>query len=534
MSFLIAILSLVLSYLTCPINAGDLNDEFKDYVRYHFFDPERHLVFRDRFSSIVNQEYMNVGFQEEDWCDENEIMNALIWECAIPEHLFAKMFPQCTYTFPWLDKDEYGFIKNSKTAVYADYSQFEVENGSFKVLHDPRETVRDRELEDAAQGLTSVLFDLKLDSNDPPLFKTNQCWVSPSSIRGTAVYDVLYYADYLFKLIWRYLSHIVFEGKPFHTVGFDFFLLAREAKDGFYHVAHTRGHPGFAALGNAVQLFFLKNKKDRLSEWRESYEQYGRSTFKANLQFPDIEYSVSGSQVYIAPLKPVVLLSNVDDSPYPENGPGWVFKTFFEDYYDKIKAAFPIYFRLERLYKIILVNRIMGGLTDSSVSSELLTYIENHVDNIAFHGGIRLQPQSWKPTRMPPRVPAFPTFPDSEHVKVVKVARKPLSFLPVAVGAIAHSGLVLETNTGRTFLLDYNRDTNVQLKEVSYSELSDWKIQEKGEILDQALTAEQIKEVMVGQTSSRSYNVHEHNCHLAQQRTRQALGLHISQPYNPL
>ena len=53
-------------------------------------------------------------------------------------------------------------------------------------------------------------------------------------------------------------------------------------------------------------------------------------------------------------------------------------------------------------------------------------------------------------------------------------------------------------------------------------------------MLEQKLSVEEIKNIMIDQTKSQSYNAYVHNCHLAQQKTREALGLNVSNPYKPL
>ncbi len=84
----------------------------------------------------------------------------------------------------------------------------------------------------------------------------------------------------------------------------------------------------------------------------------------------------------------------MDGSLPPENSPAFVFKEFFETHYEAIKKSFPIYARLERLYKIMMCNRILiGKMGDAGAEKNELVYIENHVDNIACHGGIKLQPK---------------------------------------------------------------------------------------------------------------------------------------------
>jgi hypothetical protein len=503
-------------------------EEFQRYIRGHFFDEDRHCVLREKFATIVRDEnYHRTGFTEDELKDQGKMLNILQWRCDIPPHIFAKMFPTCSYTFPWLEKDEKGFILND-AVPYADYSFFKIRDGQLEICHDEKKTIRDRELEDAARNLTSVEIDLR--SNAGTLYVTNQCWVSPASIAGSAAYDTLYYSDYLFKFLWKYLCHIIFKSKPVQTAGENEFLLSRIAgTDGMFHIecALERGQE-FKKLSNLVHLFALKNK-EHLAGWREIWHNRDSTKiFRATLSFPKIEYSADSSHIFINPN----LIPHVQED---SEGHGQVLKKFIEDHYMDIKKVFPIFRRLENLYKIILANKILKG-HEHAVTEPELTFIEDHVDSIAFYGGIKLQAKVWTPVVMPewPYKKIQVQAPVTEYVTTVKVARRPLTFMPSKLGAVAHSGLVLETNTGKKYLLDYHENSEVQLNIQSDATLNEWQVQEHGDGMESHLSPEDLKEIMIGQTSTKKYNVHHHNCHLAQQRTRQALGLRVVNPYVPL
>ena len=57
-----------------------------------------------------------------------------------------------------------------------------------------------------------------------------------------------------------------------------------------------------------------------------------------------------------------------------------------------------------------------------------------------------------------------------------------------------------------------------------------WKVQKHGTNVDSSLG--EIKGTMEGVTQDREYNLIQHNCHLAQERTREQLGLEVEHPYH--
>lgn len=521
-------------------------EQFRAYLKSHFYDSDRLDVIRRDFPDLLKEmiekegpiprtNYIHNPFT--DITNSNDILNVIAFEFSIPPHIFAMMFPSCSYRFPWLEKDSDGHIKNMEphNSKYADYSFFDL---SGVVCHDPHKTVRDPELEDCLKGVSNVEIDLRKEPTDGPLYKTNQCWIFPESIRGTAAYDVLYYADYLFKFFFRAIERIILRGEPLDSAGSDDFFLSRvpAQSDGLYHTIRACNRDGYVGLRNIILLFAIKNK-DKIAGWREGYSQYGRRTFIANLQFPNIEYGKDEEGIYIAPLKSYIQIQELDGTTPPDNSPAFVFKEFFETHYEAIKKSFPIYARLERLYKIMVCNRILIGQMGESGEPEKneLVYIENHVDSIACHGGIKLQPKIWTPVAIPPRkFTPIPQISSTSGVVVnVRVARRPLEYAPLGVGSVAHSALILETQNGKKMLLEYLGDSQVHMKEFQVDSY-DWKVQEKGQVLDKQMTPDEIRSIMESQVRSEKYNIHSHNCHLAQEKTRRAIGLKVDAEYNPL
>jgi len=154
--------------------------------------------------------------------------------------------------------------------------------------------------------------------------------------------------------------------------------------------------------------------------------------------------------------------------------------------------------------------------------------LENHVDS-------KLQPKIRTPVVIPPsKFTPPPQISSTPNVVVnVRVARRPLELAPLAAGSVAHSALILETREGRKMLLEYMGDSQVHMKDFQPDGYN-WKIQEHGQALDKQMTPDEIRSIMESQVRTEKYNIHSHNCHLAQENTRRAIGLKVDQPYNPL
>lgn len=60
-----------------------------------------------------------------------------------------------------------------------------------------------------------------------------------------------------------------------------------------------------------------------------------------------------------------------------------------------------------------------------------------------------------------------------------------------------------------------------------------WKRQTRGERVKCSVSIDDVKGIMENAMKGSDYNILYHNCHLAQQRTRDAMGLNVESPYDP-
>jgi hypothetical protein len=138
--------------------------------------------------------------------------------------------------------------------------------------------------------------------------------------------------------------------------------------------------------------------------------------------------------------------------------------------------------------------------------------------------------------------------PELERVSRVYVMRRPLNRQPLnSIGAFAHSALLLQTDRGNTYVLEYHRDSKAHLtlaapneivenrrKGVAIIKTAGWANGQVGEFywereligtpVSGAWTPQELQQRM--QESMRGYSVLKmEHCHTAQQRLRSELGL---------
>ena len=134
---------------------------------------------------------------------------------------------------------------------------------------------------------------------------------------------------------------------------------------------------------------------------------------------------------------------------------------------------------------------------------------------------------------------------DDPEVERVYVIRRKLDDLPVYLGWFAHSGLLLKTTNGRWFICEYGTESNknkVSVYEVTKTiknstidkfthDKRKWNKQICGSSLPTRVSVNSIKETMEDKTCKHVYRMLFWNCHMAQEATRESLGLHVDKKY---
>ena len=128
-----------------------------------------------------------------------------------------------------------------------------------------------------------------------------------------------------------------------------------------------------------------------------------------------------------------------------------------------------------------------------------------------------------------------------EYVETIYVARRNLSKLKFNVGVLAHSGLLLKTNKGNLFVLEYGVEKNkvscnlVDQQRVGLSNFDfdgyQWSKQIIGTKLSKQVSVDDLQKLMETRTGKTTYNMLLFNCHMAQEQLRRDIDLRVDNPY---
>jgi hypothetical protein len=131
---------------------------------------------------------------------------------------------------------------------------------------------------------------------------------------------------------------------------------------------------------------------------------------------------------------------------------------------------------------------------------------------------------------------------DNPLVKRIYVARRKLDTLPIYFGWAAHSALLIKTKDGRWFVCEYGceKDQNkvslyeVKNVETEYFTTNDRRKYNKqicGSDMEKKVSIDSVKKLMENKMNKHSYWMLFWNCHIAQEMTREELGLKVNDKY---
>lgn len=132
-----------------------------------------------------------------------------------------------------------------------------------------------------------------------------------------------------------------------------------------------------------------------------------------------------------------------------------------------------------------------------------------------------------------------------EQINKIYVIKRKLGSLPFNIGWLSHSGLLLQTPKGEFYICEYGVEADQNKVScykinVNKSDIDDqyvfthnkqlWKKQVSGTSV-QNISVGQIHMTMKNQTWKEKYSMLFWNCHMAQEKTRSELGLHVNLGY---
>jgi hypothetical protein len=300
------------------------------------------------------------------------------------------------YDFPTLTIDEQGLI-TGKCKLYQKYDCFEKD---FRIINKPHEEL-DSELEKAIieNNITHLDIDLNKSSKGYPFFDSHDCSVYPELVKDIPVlYDTLYICDYYLKFIYGVLLKQLVLERTGEQVIFSNFLIAYRELEGKFTVSSINERTEFLKLLDSVKLFVSENSVYK-DEIRKSYEicRANDTQIIINLSYRNIEYTTDEHCLYFEPLVPNLKISyGQEQVPYYLT----FVKKFIEKCYEDIKSAFPIYHRLENMYRLCGLMRFREKKEICDFHLDIPKYscvfTRKFPDRIMCCGGVELAPKEFK------------------------------------------------------------------------------------------------------------------------------------------
>lgn len=542
------------------LSIDDQKKYFQYYMSRHLFDVDYHLVLQKFFPNASSKLAMEKGF--------DGTMNPhhlLAMQAYIPTQHFKDLFQITTdYQFPSIQCDGNGIMTGNTTHNYALFENFKLvklDENRIGVRFYPTDStkIRDTDIEMFIMQNQINHIQLNLTSKDVQAdFASTQCMVYPEIIRHCpAVYDTLYITDYFLKYIYYiFVQIMIYEKSSFETKQ-KTFLIGIKQVDGLYKVSNLEGHAGFLKLLNTMQLFILKNKLKGNIELKESYARYGESGNQLNIyiNYDKITYSAvkfddNNLYVELQTLKADVNMGYKKDGRFEELPlfAKYIIQ-FCNEHYQDIKKAFPIFERLENIYRLCAMSGIINylktheDLEDFTIDQmpktvEECVLIDTYASSIMCFGGLVLTPRNF--VKVPFRTNNSKSVGAPVDTNRLLVIRRGLANAPVKVGSIAHSG-ILQIYNGKTYILEYGPN-GVSQKEIQVPNIEQleefevngekWSKQMIGNNIPQEYEPDALKKIMEKLTNARGeYNLINNNCHMAQESVRKALGLTVENPY---
>jgi hypothetical protein len=282
-------------------------------------------------------------------------------ESSIPKEQYIQLFQldKLPYDFPSLKTDDEG-IFTGEIDEYDLFDTFKLNNGSYQYeLKNP-----DTEIEQFIIGNNIKQMRIDLRRYLDGIFGNHQSYVYPELIASnSAVYDTLYLTDYLLKHIYRILMAIIINGTDEELIKQETYMISMREIEGKYKVSNVKYNYGFLRLIDIISNFVsdnnLKEKQEELNAEHIEFKKLNTIT-SASISYEDIKYTLEDDVLNFKKLKEKLNITCWKDDEQIEI-PSYTkyLQQFFNEYYDDIKGVFPIYHRLENIYRLCALNVVL-------------------------------------------------------------------------------------------------------------------------------------------------------------------------------
>lgn len=423
---------------------------------------------------------------------------------------------KASYDFPTLKTDDDG-IFTGDADEYDIFDKFKLNNGNYQYeLKNP-----DIEIERFIIGNKIKQMRIDLRQNLKEIFNNHKSYVYPIIIASnSAVYDTLYLTDHLLKYVYRMLMAIIINGADEEYIKQETYMISMREIEGTYKVSNIEFHYGFMRLIDMISNFVRDNNlKDKQEELNAEYMEFKKlnSTMSASISYEDIKYTLEDDILTFKKLKEKIDIVSWrkynDEYEYTEL-PSYAkyLQQFFREYYDDIKNAFPIYYRLENIYRLCALNVVLDNFTPETEIHESI-YVDTYPRSILCSGGVLLAPKTF--------IRTLPKPPQPITNKVVEICgiKRGLADAPISVGSIHHAGIMIKTSLNEYHIVEYGpsggilRKINPNISGSTMNEEShNWTIESCDKMRSNEYDPERVKKLMDIITYGQSYDLIANNC----------------------
>jgi len=446
-------------------------------------------------------------------------------ESSIPKEQYIQLFQldKLPYDFPSLKTDDEG-IFTGEIDEYDLFDTFKLNNGSYQYeLKNP-----DTEIEQFIIGnkIKQMRIDLRRYLNG--IFGNHQSYVYPELIASnSAVYDTLYLTDYLLKHIYRILMAIIINGTDEELIKQETYMISMREIEGKYKVSNVKYNYGFLRLIDIISNFVsdnnLKEKQEELNAEHIEFKKLN-TIISASISYEDIKYTLKDDVLNLKKLKGKINITCWKDDEQIEL-PSYTkyLQQFFHEYYDDIKNVFPIYNRLENIYRLCALNVVLDNFTTETEIHESI-YVDTYPRSILCSGGILLAPKTF--------IRTLPKPPQPITNKVIEICgiKRGLADAPISLGSLHHAGIMIKTSTNEYHIVEYGpsggvlRKINPNISGLTISEEGhNWTIDSCDKMRSNEYDPERVKTLMDIITYGQSYDLIANNCQDIKQKILDAL-----------
>lgn len=446
-------------------------------------------------------------------------------ELSIPKEQYIRLFQldKLPYDFPSLKTDDDG-IFTGEIDEYDIFNTFKLIDGSYQY------ELKNPDIEIERFIIENKIKQMRIDlrQNLKGTFSNHKSYVYPLSIASnSAVYDTLYFTDYLLKHIYRILMAIIINGADEELIKQKTYMISMREIEGKYKVSNVEYNYGFMRLIDMITNFISDNNlKDKQEEFNTEHIEFKKldTIMSASISYEDIKYTLEDDVLNFKKLKEKINITCWKDDEQIEL-PTYTkyLQQFFNEYYDDIKKVFSIYNRLENIYRLCALNVILNNF-NYEVEIHNSVYVDTYPRSILCSGGILLAPTNFIRT-----LPKPPTPITNKVVEICGIKRG-LGNLPIYVGSLHHAGIMIKTSTNEYHIVEYGpsgcvlRKINPNISDLTMNEGEHiWTIDSCDKMRSNEYDPERVKSLMDIITYGQSYDLIANNCQDIKQKILEAL-----------